>query len=1734
LDQENKKMARRQKPRRGVVLLIILTLLTLLIVVGLTFAILSGQFRRAAETVARQERYGDPEQKWLDRAMYQILRDTQDINSVVRGHGLLTDIYAESVRGQVTGAAVAGGGGQFWDFAAVLALPDVNSNGTVDAADVNHGFRTSGFLNGCVLTFVSGRMRNISTRIVAYTMDITQSPPLARFRILAANRDDLAAGMPTNQDVFVINGRAFSGTGAGYEGDPTAAVANYGRLSREVTIGTESFPHALLPNRVGEPLAQTQANYGQGGLNESYDAADYQNVALAALIPDPANPGRVRVLPSFHQVALINYWQHHNSGMWNPGATSPDATRYRDFRRSVIFRPMPWDHPNFDGGNANFAAMAWTPGLDSAPGVSGVDDDGRGGVDDAGELGWPGSDDVLANDAAVNSALLNGPWDVDCDGDGTPDAMWLDLGMPIQTDASGRRYKPLFAVLCTDMDGKLNVNANGGLSHVAMVAPGTQSVPFPIQLPSNTGFVNSSALPLPKGQGYGPPEVSLMPLFSSVAEYAALLQGNVALGIPGRYGLDQVPGDLGISTLAQLKLLGYPPALPIGSSTNYFLPTTPLSSFNNPFDLRGEFALGLDYRGASLHERSQETNLLLNTPYEIDLSSKAPRGVSATPTPDTPYSLSELERLLRANDVDAYSLPSRLWRIVDTFRNNPDARRGVTTDSYDVPSPSIQPWPELLPEFRSIRMDRPRHITDIIRMKLITARGLTSANLDDPAVIQALNHDLERIMSADMISGTRFDVNRPFGNGVDDASPVTGNPNRVVDDHGVGTGAFRGEDASNTESFWGLVPFDHDNDGVTGNTDNNAFLVRHYYAKHLYILMMAIKPANVEIDFDANPTNNSPRETAYGIAQWAINAVDFRDADSIMTPFEFDIFPFTNPFAKASGWDVDGVVGSPDDDQTINTERGLVWGCERPELLISEAFALHDRRTEDLSVNGKTTDTTNPDPDFDQRLRPRSGFFVELYNPWAGDEGKPGEFYYNHVSGSWSPGVLLNQVTPGPAQFPVWRMVVAKGTNKLRDPDHWDQTERMPVGAIERSIYFTPFAGPVTGVETPYFTNLPVAPILPGRYAVIGSAGQTVDETDAPLDLDSDGIPEYLTPLGRLTAAVEGGGLNYAGTRSIVLEPSLDLTQHQAQVIGNAASTPEPLPPDIQPSVGVVINQPMSLSVTEPVTGYPATGPAGEVWDPALADYEGAYTPTALDSPLDTDPELVQNGTTDDYCVVHLQRLANPLLPYDPILNPYLTIDSMSSDLTSFNGVTADLDSNAGTNEQRMTTRERGDSLTPTEPRALWKHELAVAEGGVPSESSDDEAGNLHILAEVFNHSLGYLNEPYRTDGTLDTYFYDAAAASALAPPTAFPEPPLSNRTRANYIGAPALVPANPLLQNPFPWLNWHNRPFVSQYDLMLVPKTRSSRLPIDYSITPAMGSDYAPNSTGSFGHLLNFFQTSDALPANGSNFYRLFELTHVPSRFMDTETYFNPNLFAGSAVDNTIFHPPFNYFPQFRVPGLINVNTAYDQGIWTGIQAGRNWNDWTWANLVSTRRGYGSSTTNILDLDNDYPTFFANPLRAVGAGALVPSSGGGANWDRLEVETTLLRSNSIPYSASPTKTLFEYESDQPYNNTDRNPYFRYQGIDRLGNLITTRSNVYAVWITVGYFEVEPSPDAHTAAGLATHPDGFRLGKELGSDAGTVKRHRAFYVIDRSQPVAFEPGENHNVDRAVMLRRYIE
>lgn len=74
----------------------------------------------------------------------------------------------------------------------------------------------------------------------------------------------------------------------------------------------------------------------------------------------------------------------------------------------------------------------------------------------------------------------------------------------------------------------------------------------------------------------------------------------------------------------------------------------------------------------------------------------------------------------------------------------------------------------------------------------------------------------------------------------------------------------------------------------------------------------------------------------------------------------------------------------------------------------------------------------------------------------------------------------------------------------------------------------------------------------------------------------------------------------------------------------------------------------------------------------------------------------------------------------------------------------------------------------------------------------------------------------------------------------------------------------------------------------------------------------------------------------------------------------------------------------------------------------------------------------------------------------------------------------------------------------------------------------------MGYFEVKP----HLVSGVTTvdaaHPDGYELGQELGSDTGEIQRHRAFYMIDRTIPVGFVRGQDLNVEKAILLKRFIE
>jgi hypothetical protein len=263
---------------------------------------------------------------------------------------------------------------------------------------------------------------------------------------------------------------------------------------------------------------------------------------------------------------------------------------------------------------------------------------------------------------------------------------------------------------------------------------------------------------------------------------------------------------------------------------------------------------------------------------------------------------------------------------------------------------------------------------------------------------------------------------------------------------------------------------------------------------------------------------------------------------------------------------------------------------------------------------------------------------------------------------------------------------------------------------------------------------------------------------------------------------------------------------------------------------------------------------------------------------------------------------------------------------------------------------------------------------------------------------------------------------------------------------------------------------------------------------------------------------------------YRLLEHVNIPTRFSGAETTLSPDLTSTyDAGNDFMFRPPFNRVSKYREPGRVNINTVFDNTVWNAVL-----NDHpgpTYNQIRLSRRGYSGTAPA------DCPTEFANPFRSIAGYYLVPTDGATGIQGVIadEVNATLMRQDQL--GGNPTDPLFRYQSTDNTDRTSRNPYFRYEPLQHIANLVTTQSNVYAVWVTVGYFEVEKVPESVLATLTnrdQVYPDGYYLKSELGSDAGDLKRHRAFYIFDRSIPVGFQRGEDMNTGNCVLIKRFIE
>jgi hypothetical protein len=107
-------------------------------------------------------------------------------------------------------------------------------------------------------------------------------------------------------------------------------------------------------------------------------------------------------------------------------------------------------------------------------------------------------------------------------------------------------------------------------------------------------------------------------------------------------------------------------------------------------------------------------------------------------------------------------------------------------------------------------------------------------------------------------------------------------------------------------------------------------------------------------------------------------------------------------------------------------------------------------------------------------------------------------------------------------------------------------------------------------------------------------------------------------------------------------------------------------------------------------------------------------------------------------------------------------------------------------------------------------------------------------------------------------------------------------------------------------------------------------------------------------------------------------------------------------------------------------------------------------------------------------------------------------------------------------------------NNMAQHPYFRGEQMQRITNLTTVRTHQYAVWITIGFFEVKREGDI-AMIGDPTYPTAAfdLLGPEIGAATGENTRYRSFFVVDRLKLTGFDPDAVGAFRPAVVYRRTI-
>ncbi len=390
---------------------------------------------------------------------------------------------------------------------------------------------------GRIITFLDGEVENRSFRVIR-----SLSLGGNAHEVIIELPPDLTATSINIGDTIGVNGVPRNSPGIGYDGTNIGEIAN-----KDVFDGTAvgyDLPVALQPNHLTPNVDKSKL---LGDFDESYDAADYNNWFLSYRHDNGT------VIPSFHRPSVINYILNEDPNWEARNGVSEFSNVMASIARATM-RPIPifadqfsnTDPINerFTGGNSNFALRAPIE------------------VNDATRL-----DQIVR----VLTGSVANSYDVDNDGDGNNDSVWIDLDLPVFTSPEGKLIRPLVAPMIEDLSGRLNVNAhvNYGLvnSNAGLTGNGNNWTGAPI-----TPF-------LFRGLGFGPAEINIPA--PSANDLSRLLVSRYQ----GRIATDNVPGA--------------PLSDPLSVLTNGWRPRTLRADagYSRSIDPFGRGAVGISYSG---------------------------------------------------------------------------------------------------------------------------------------------------------------------------------------------------------------------------------------------------------------------------------------------------------------------------------------------------------------------------------------------------------------------------------------------------------------------------------------------------------------------------------------------------------------------------------------------------------------------------------------------------------------------------------------------------------------------------------------------------------------------------------------------------------------------------------------------------------------------------------------------------------------------------------------------------------------------------------------------------------------------------------------------------------------------------------------------------------------------------------------------------------------------------------